>query len=608
MTAVMGSGGALYCSAASVATQARADPREAEPRTLLSSAQQTLPSTDLSDLADQLSAWADVATAAVVPSPSYRSAYTATQRKPILLLSSLPSTMSDGTALRAMFTACILIACLLPLTAGLSPLLSHLHPRPPVSTSNGYSHLLGRHDALGRRYRQMDSLGLLPPLPSTPAPAQYFTQRLDHFDRSNDETWQQRYFVNDSLWDGQGPVFFLVGWEGPMASSYVAGAWAINSFAEQFRALIVCLEHRFYGQSIPGNDTDIARLRYLTSEQALEDAADWAVHINAQYAVPATSKWVAMGGSYSGFLAGAARAKYPHLYAGALAVSGPVQAQVDYVGYNEVVGQALGPTCEAALRSANDRVTQLLSSAEGEAQLAKDFNLCQPLSDPISQAIFVSTWSYELGGIVQYAENDTVAQWCRSFQAAGGGDPYQALVELWFPKRTRCYGGFDFDALVKDSKRPGDDRSWAWQTCAEWGSVLTHTPHTQHLTNIHPHYRLPLLCSSAEPLSLSLSVVAVWPKVLSDRLSPRPADVVQAERGPQPAVVPSSVQCKRRRRLRQRQRIERALRGVPHPGVSRGVQQRREGPLARVGGVSTEQWWMGQRGVPHSQCIALHRL
>ena len=238
-------------------------------------------------------------------------------------------------------------------------------------------------------------------------------------------------------------------------------------------------EGRFYGASIPGNSSDIGRLRYLTSEQALEDAADWAVHINKQYSVPASSKWVAMGGSYSGFLAGAARAKYPHLYAGALAVSGPVQAQVDYVGYNEVVGQVLGPQCSAALKAANDRVTQLLSTADGEAQLAKDFGLCQPLSDALEQAMFVSTWSYDIGGIVQYANNGTVSAWCDQFLTAGGGDPYQALVELYFPKRTQCYGGFNFTALVRESKRPGDGRSWLWQTCAEVSGHTLRSPLAQ---------------------------------------------------------------------------------------------------------------------------------
>ena len=378
-----------------------------------------------------------------------------------------------------LFTA-LLLLCLLPSSTSTSPIFSHLSainqlaaflpastPTTPTSPIlPDYSHLLDRHDSLGRHYRARRELGLLPDVPSAPAPAQYFTQRLDHFDRSNLETWPQKYYVNDSLWDGHGPVFLLYGWEGPMQASYVAGPWAVNSLAEQFHGLIVCLEHRFYGDSVPNGNHDIGRLRFLSSEQSLEDTADWVAHINAQYKVPAHTPWIVTGGSYSGFLAAAARAKYPHLYAGAIAVSGPVEAQVDYQGYNEVVAVALGPTCAAALKAGNDKVTALLSTTAGQAQLAEDFHLCAPLSDPLEQAIFVSTWSYDIGGTVQYARNGTVATWCEKYMAAGNGDPYLGLAELYFPKRTACRGGFSYAAFVNDSKRPGDGRSWGWQTCA----------------------------------------------------------------------------------------------------------------------------------------------
>ncbi len=43
----------------------------------------------------------------------------------------------------------------------------------------------------------------------------WFTQRLDHFDRQNGATWQQRSFQNASFFDGTGPVFLCVGGEGP---------------------------------------------------------------------------------------------------------------------------------------------------------------------------------------------------------------------------------------------------------------------------------------------------------------------------------------------------------------------------------------------------------
>ena len=53
---------------------------------------------------------------------------------------------------------------------------------------------------------------------SLPDPyAKTFDQRVDHFDRSNLATFSQRYFINDTFWQGpesNAPVFLCVGGEG----------------------------------------------------------------------------------------------------------------------------------------------------------------------------------------------------------------------------------------------------------------------------------------------------------------------------------------------------------------------------------------------------------
>lgn len=46
----------------------------------------------------------------------------------------------------------------------------------------------------------------------------YFTQTVDHFNRADGRTFQQRYFVNTTFWNGantNAPVFLCVGGEGP---------------------------------------------------------------------------------------------------------------------------------------------------------------------------------------------------------------------------------------------------------------------------------------------------------------------------------------------------------------------------------------------------------
>jgi serine protease 16 len=47
--------------------------------------------------------------------------------------------------------------------------------------------------------------------------ARYVTTKQDHFDSTNDNTWQQAYYVNDTFWvpGSDAPIFLCVGGEGP---------------------------------------------------------------------------------------------------------------------------------------------------------------------------------------------------------------------------------------------------------------------------------------------------------------------------------------------------------------------------------------------------------
>ena len=98
--------------------------------------------------------------------------------------------------------------------------------------------------------RRWKKLGLRsPPLPpgTAVAEAQWFKdQKLDHFTPSDTNTWEQRYFVNDTLWDRQnGPVFLMLGGEGPANPAWLAVNTEIMINAARFKAIVILLEHRF---------------------------------------------------------------------------------------------------------------------------------------------------------------------------------------------------------------------------------------------------------------------------------------------------------------------------------------------------------------------------
>lgn len=78
----------------------------------------------------------------------------------------------------------------------------------------------------------------------------FVTQRLDNFDPTNDETWQQRYLINGEFWAPGGCIFILL-----------AGAWEVSpdrfvdtmmsEMASRYNCYMFNLEHRYYGESRP---------------------------------------------------------------------------------------------------------------------------------------------------------------------------------------------------------------------------------------------------------------------------------------------------------------------------------------------------------------------
>lgn len=60
----------------------------------------------------------------------------------------------------------------------------------------------------------------------------------------------QRYFINEAFYRPGGPVFLMIGGEGPANPAWMNdGTWL--TYAEKLGALCLMLEHRFYGKSHP---------------------------------------------------------------------------------------------------------------------------------------------------------------------------------------------------------------------------------------------------------------------------------------------------------------------------------------------------------------------
>jgi len=189
------------------------------------------------------------------------------------------------------------------------------------------------------------------------------------------------------LWrPGKGPIFFYTGNEGPITAFWDATGFVFD-IAPQFEALIVFVEHRYYGMSLPfGNQTfKPENMGLLTVEQAL---ADYAVFINyLKVSLNATDcPVITFGGSYGGMLSAYMRFKYPNLVTGSIAASAPIYlltSDLDrgffWKGVTEDFAAAT-PFCEGEIRKAFMTMAAMNATGmPGWNSLSKTFSLCKPL-------------------------------------------------------------------------------------------------------------------------------------------------------------------------------------------------------------------------------------
>ncbi|VDO79353.1 unnamed protein product [Soboliphyme baturini] len=106
----------------------------------------------------------------------------------------------------------------------------------------------------------------------------------------------------------------------------------LEYLAEQNHALLVYLEHRYYGKSRPTrlvNECLNSDLTWLSTEQVLADTANLIAYFKKTRNNPSI---VVFGCGYAGSLAVWFRLKYEHLCNGAVAFNAPLELKADYSG------------------------------------------------------------------------------------------------------------------------------------------------------------------------------------------------------------------------------------------------------------------------------------
>ncbi|KAL3939543.1 MAG: hypothetical protein SGBAC_005753 [Bacillariaceae sp.] len=218
----------------------------------------------------------------------------------------------------------------------------------------------------------------------------WFNSTIDHFNfrPTTVPSFGLRYLVNDDFWKApQGPVFFYAGNEADILQ-FVKNSGFMFEAAEEFGAMVVFAEHRYYGKSNPFGRSEQAlgkgyNISFLSVEQAMQDYNKLNLHIQNEWKMASglSTPFVVFGGSYGGNLALWMRLKNPNLWAGAIASSvTPLKHLLrETNGFTRIETEAYGNVskeCPDLVRQGWKDLYHLAKSKEGKDVIAGALHLC----------------------------------------------------------------------------------------------------------------------------------------------------------------------------------------------------------------------------------------
>ncbi|KAI1179941.1 peptidase S28 [Nemania sp. FL0916] len=358
-------------------------------------------------------------------------------------------------------------------------------------------------------------------------PAYYFDQTIDHFPHSPryaphaKGTFKQRYYVETSYYKPGGPVFLYLGGEGSIEGDTHLDGSLIEQLYKAYNGIGIVLENRYYGASVPFNTTTTDELAYLTTEQVIADFDVFArkvqlpgvKNINA----PA-SPWVVYGGSYPGALSAFTIKTFPKTFYAAIASSGVIHGQVEYPQWYDPI-QALAPQdCVTSVNDIVDKMDGLVAAGNTKAlaELKAVFGLsalrdirdfAQTIAYPIGGPFYYPyyTWqeinwnpAYDHQDFFDFCTNLTdyqapaeVTAVDKSMAKYTHGEPWTNLgnYAAWMKRvilplcpsgdydSSECFGTQHPDWWANTTN--GDERSWLYTTCTEFGAYQAAAPKGQ---------------------------------------------------------------------------------------------------------------------------------
>ncbi|XP_059639257.1 uncharacterized protein LOC132281578 [Cornus florida] len=322
----------------------------------------------------------------------------------------------------------------------------------------------------------------------------FYPQTLDHFNYQPESytTFNQKYMINSKYWGGakkNAPIFVYLGLEEPLTGETFGYSGFLIENAPRFKALLIYIEHRFYGKSVPFGSAEKAMknatLRgYFNSAQALADYAEVILYLKKKFSAQ-YSPVIVFGGSYGGMLATWFRLKYPHIAMGALASSAPILSFHSIYPQGLVGSYSSGVTkdfkdtsksCYQTIKNSWSEIDKVASQPNGLSILSQKFKTCKPLT---SSEFLKNALEGKYNNAAQYNSPPKypVTKICNAIDGAPRGTDILGRIFAGFVAiegKESCY------KMEPDSRpdtfpkknfpsknNPNEPDGWRWQSCSE---------------------------------------------------------------------------------------------------------------------------------------------
>jgi len=307
---------------------------------------------------------------------------------------------------------------------------------------------------------------------SSNAVVKYATVPLNHSDPKS-KTFALKYFVDSSAFANGGAMVFNMPQEGP------TGGCGTSAVVTALGAISICPQQRFFGDSVPFNDTSVQNLRHLTVEANLADMAIIVNNVKNMY--PTISSVVAVGGSYSGACSAWFRNKYPEIVDAAISYSPPVNALIDFHQYDTSTLVALSsPDARCAQTVAKVMAGMDRQLESNRTAVYSAFGADYQLTSAYGDVDFMYGIGDAVASLVQYGSKEVV---CKALLPH-----YEEVVQDWefvqiLANFTQVQYGKDYYKqcqynstcmLLETHESVADSgRSWLYMTCTELGYFQT---------------------------------------------------------------------------------------------------------------------------------------